>query len=282
MDVGELQIIERLTSVTPEHIKLADDGFWSRGYIIDGGRIVFKFKKDPKVSYKTEIKMLEFINSLGLDINVQKVGWVSPEDKYLGIYGVVGEPLDDLDSPNYASIGKQLADFLRKLHQAQPADAEKMTVDEEAKAWQERYQKSQAELRQFFSEAELARLDLFVFETVPNKLRELGEKLVFSHGDLGGGNILVDEDGKVGIIDFSEMLYLDEAADFMDVGSDELREQMLASYGADDNLWEKVRIRVLVRSLFVFGDYARRGDTSYVEELVIKIKELLEKNYDRI
>lgn len=282
MDQGELQIIEQLTGVAPEHIKLADDGFWSRGYIIDGGRIVFKFKKAPEVSYETEIKALEFIGSLHLSLNIQRVGWVSPDDKYLGIYGVVGEPLDTLDSPDYASIGKQLASFLRKLHQSQPKAAEEMTIEEEVKAWQERYQKSHTELKQFFSEAELARLDHFVFDAVPAKLEQLGEKLVFSHGDLGGGNILVDENGKVGIIDFSEMLYLDEAADFMDVGSDELREQMLDSYGADDNLREKVRIRVLVRPLFVFGDYARRGDTAYVEELVAKIRELLEKHYDQI
>lgn len=278
MNPSELQTIEELTGVTPEHITLANDGFWSRGYIIDGGRIVFKFKKAPEVSYKTEIKALEFISSLHPDINIQRVGWISPDDSYLGVYGVIGEPLDTLKTPNYANIGKQLADFLRKLHQSQPENAETMTVADEIAAWQERYRKSQNELKQFFSEDEIVHLDHFIFEAVPTKLQQLGEKLVFSHGDLGGGNILVDDNGKVGIIDFSEMLYLDEAADFMDVGSNELREQMLKSYGADDNLREKVHIRVLVRPLFVFGDYARRGDTVYVNELVVKIKELL--NYD--
>lgn len=44
----ELQIIEQLTGTPAERIRLADDGFWSRGYIIDDGHIVFKFKNRPK------------------------------------------------------------------------------------------------------------------------------------------------------------------------------------------------------------------------------------------
>ena len=45
MKDNELQTIEQLTGVLPTQIKLTDDGFWSRGYVIDNGRIVFKFKK---------------------------------------------------------------------------------------------------------------------------------------------------------------------------------------------------------------------------------------------
>lgn len=112
MNNTELQIIEQLTGVSPDQIKLADDGFWSRGYVIDNGRIVFK-------------------------------------------------------------------------------------------------------------------------------------NIVYSHGDLGDGNIFVDDGGKVGIIDFSEMCYFDEAGDFMDVSNEELRAAMLDAYGADDALRKKVRLRVL-------------------------------------
>lgn len=109
----------------------------------------------------------------------------------------------------------------------------------------------------------------------PTKLKELGEKIVYSHGDLGDGNIFVDDEGKVGIIDFSEMCYFDEAGDFMDVSNDDLRTAMLDAYGADNVLRGKVRLRVLVRPLIVFGDYAKRGDAAYVKELVDKINELL-------
>lgn len=177
MKDSELQTIERLTGVLPVQIKLADDGFWSRGY-------------------------------------------VSPDDSYLGIYGVIGRSLDTLSNLDYQSIG-----------------------------W----------LSDYFSNEEIARLDKFVFDTIPIKLKELGENIVYSHGDLGDGNIFVDDEDKVGIIDFSEMCYFDEVGDFMDVSSEELRTVMLGVYGTDETLREKVRLRGLVRSLIVFGDYARRG-----------------------
>lgn len=230
------------------------------------------------MKYEPEIKALEFVSSLDLGINTQKVGWISPDDSYLGIYGVVGQSLDTLSNPDYQTIGSQLASVLHKLHQAHPEDAEVFTLDKELAAWQERYQKSHDELSKHFSYEEIARFDEFVFGTIPTRLKELGENIVYSHGDLGDGNIFIDDKGKVGIIDFSEMCYFDEAGDFMDVSSEELRNAMLDAYGADETLREKVRLRVLVRPLIVFGDYARRGDTEQVEQLVAKIKKLLEQN----
>lgn len=274
MKDSELQIIEQLTNISSDQIKLANDGFWSRGYIIDNGRIVFKFKKSPEVKYGPEIKALGFVNSLDLDINTQKVGWVSPDDSYLGIYGVVGRSLDTLPNPDYQSIGSQLASVLHKLHQAHPEDAEVFTLDKELAAWQERYHKSHDELSKYFSDEEIARFDKFVFETVPIRLKELSENIVCFHGDLGDGNIFVDSDGKVGIIDFSEMCYFDEAGDFMDVSNEELRDVMLDAYGADETLREKVRLRVLVRPLIIFGDYARRDDTEQIGQLITKIKQI--------
>ncbi len=275
MKNDELQTIERLTGVPPSQIKLADDGFWSRGYIIDDGRIVFKFKKSPEVSYRTEIKVLEFINSLGLDINTQKVGWVSPDDSYLGIYGVVGRSLEQ--APYDAkSVGKQLGNCLKILHAAKPNQAEQLPLAVETRMWRERFNSEYTRelLLHTFSEDENHILDS-VFHNTIVRLARLGEKPVFSHGDLGDGNIFVDNNGKVGVIDFSEMCYLDEAADFMDVSNEELRIAMLDAYDADDTLREKVRLRVLVRPLFVLGGYIKRGDTLRVENLLASIKRIL-------
>lgn len=135
-------------------------------------------------------------------------------------------------------------------------------------------------LNEYFSDLEIARLDKIFLQIAPEKLNQLGEKLVFSHGDLGDGNILIDKVGKVGIIDFSEMYYLDEAADFMDVSSDDLRKLMLNYYDADDTLRKKVRIRVLLRPLFVLGDYAKRRGTAHVQKLIERVRSLLDMNYD--
>lgn len=282
MKDDELQIIEKLTGVAQERIKLADDGFWSRGYVIDDGRIVFKFKKVPEVSYVSEIRTLEFVGSLSLGVSLQRVGWVSPDDRYLGVYGVVGRPLETVSQLDYQSVGAQLAFALRKLHQAHPEGAEILTLDEELSAWQGRYMRSHDRLLDYFSEKELVRLDRIMFEVVPAKLKRLGENIVYSHGDLGDGNIIIDDNGKVGIIDFSEMCYLDEAGDFMDVSSDELRRVMLDAYGADEILREKVKLRVMARPMIVLGDYVKRGEVKRVERMVVKIRRILEKGDEKV
>ena len=270
----ELQIISNLTGTNQQEIKFSDDGFLSRGYVIDNGRIVFKFKKQPDVSYENEIKMLNFVNSLNLNVNLQKVGWISDDDSYLGLYGVIGKSLEkiELNDDERANYGKQIAEFLKRLHAEEFKDAEVLAVNAEIKAWQERFKKSKDVLSRYFNDDEIAKMDAFVYSYVPEKLASLGEKMVFSHGDLGMGNIFVDENGKIGIIDFSESVYLDEAADFMDIEDDKLCEKVLDYYGADDILREKVEIRRAIRSMFVIGTYRDRPE---ITRFVDKIREWL-------
>ena len=37
----EIGIVRQLTGVGENYIQLSDDGFLSRGYVVDGGRVVF-------------------------------------------------------------------------------------------------------------------------------------------------------------------------------------------------------------------------------------------------
>ena len=275
----ELQIVSNLTGVAPEKIKFSDDGFLSRGYVIGSGRIVFKFKRNPDVSYKNEIKMLNFVNSLNLNVNLQKVGWTSEDDSYLGIYGVIGRSLEsiELTDDDRKNYGKQIGSFLQKLHSVEYQDAEKLSVNEEIQAWQERFEKSKDSLSHYFKDEEIEKMNNFVYFTAPARLSSLGENMVFSHGDLGMGNIFVDDNGKIGIIDFSESIYLDEAADFMDIEDDELCKEILGSYNADDILKEKVVIRRTFRPMFVIGTYSNRPENE-IMRFVNKIGEWLNQN----
>jgi aminoglycoside phosphotransferase len=275
----ELQIVSNLTSVAPENIKYSDNGFLSRGYIIDNGRIVFKFKKQPDVSYKNEIKMLNFVNSLNLNINLQKVGWTSEDDSYLGIYGVIGRSLEsiELTDDDRKNYGKQIGLFLQKMHSVKYEDAEKLNVNEEIKAWQKRFEKSKDLLSCYFKDEEIEKMNNFVYLTAPARLSSLGENMVFSHGDLGMGNIFVDDNDKIGIIDFSESVYLDEAADFMDIEDDRLCQEVLNAYNADNILREKVAIRRTFRPMFVIGTYRDRPENE-IMRFVNKIREWLNRN----
>ena len=275
----ELQIVSNLTGVAPEKIKFSDDGFLSRGYVIDNGRIVFKFKRNSDVSYNNEIKMLDFVNSLNLNVHLQKVGWTSEDDSYLGIYGVIGRSLEsiELTDDDSKKYGKQIGSFLQKLHSVEYQDAEELSVNEEIQAWQERFEKSKDLLSHYFKDEEIEKMNNFVYSTAPARLSSLGENMVFSHGDLGMGNIFVDDNGKIGIIDFSESIYLDEAADFMDIEDDELCKEILDSYNADDILKEKAAIRRTFRPMFVIGTYRNRPENE-IMRFVHKIGEWLNQN----
>lgn len=274
--MNHYEIIESLTGRTREEITLSSNGFLSHGYVINGGELIFKFKKSPDVSYKNEELLLSFLNGQKLGINLQKVAFVSPDDDYIGLYGVKGSCIEnkELSDDVRKSVGTQLGEFLKKLHALSPVCDGSCTLSYELSAWQERFIKSLPIIRRYFTEAETERLKSFMLETAPKKLISLGESYVFSHADLGEGNIFLDKNGRVGVIDFNESCYADEAADFMDIEDDMICEATLQSYGADETLREKVKIRRLIRPLFVIETYSVRGENA-VEKYIDQIKKVL-------
>lgn len=272
----ELQTISHLTGIDKTAIRFSDEGFLSRGYIIDNGRIVFKFKKWPEISYQNEIQTLNLINSLNLGVNLQKVNWISKDDSYLGLYGVVGQPLNslNLDATACKNYGQQIGTFLQKLHSANPPKADKLPLVAEISEWQKRFHDSKDVLLRYFSDAEITKMATFVHSVVPRQLTALGEKLVFSHGDLWMGNILIDQKGQIGVIDFSDSGYLDEAADFMDLEDTKLCAEVLSTYQADAKLKAKVKIRQIIRPMFVIGTY-RDQPTEKIQPFVAAIRQWL-------
>jgi len=275
--MNHYDIIEKLTGRSKEEIVFSDNGFLSYGYIIGDGEIIFKFKKNSSVSYKNEVELLNFLNGQNFNINLQKVAYVSPDDSFVGIYGVKGVCIEnkELSPEAKTEIGKSLGEFLKKLHSLKPDCNNRYSLQFEITAWQERFLKSMDIIKRYFTGTEMEKLKSFMLETASGKLLALGEKAVFSHADLGEGNIFLDSNGTVGVIDFNESGYADEAADFMDIEDDTICESALTSYGADEVLREKVRLRRLIRPLFVVETYAIRGDEAavkYIEQIKKGIK----------
>ena len=272
--MNHFEIIENLTDRKPEEIVFSDQGFLSYGYIINNGEIIFKFKKNPSVSYRNEIELLNFLNAQNLCVKLQKVAYISPDDSYVGLYGVKGETIEnkELSLETKKSIGFKLGEFLKTLHSLSPDCEGICTLPYELTAWQDRFIKSEEIIKRYFTESETEKLHKFMFEVAPKKLLSLGENYVFSHADLGECNILLDSEDNIGVIDFNESGYADEAADFMDIEDDEICFSALDSYGADEVLREKVKIRRLVRPLFVIETYSQRGE-SYFLKYIQKIRE---------
>lgn len=277
MITTEIEIIKKLTGVDDEQIRFSDDGFLSRGYVINGGRLVFKFKKHPDVTYTHEIRNLDYLNEQNLGINLQSVAYRADEDNYLGIYGVSGVSLEqcEINDTLRSSVGRQLGEFLRKLHKLEPKTEIVYPLDDLIKAWQTRYAKARKTLVKYFNSSELTRIDTLMMQEMPNTLLKLGENRVFSHADLGDGNVFIDSDGNVGVIDFNESGYIDEASDFMDITDDRLCSVMLNTYGADENLRKKVEMQRRIRPIFVLDVYADR-DENTVQQFIRQIRARLD------
>lgn len=270
---SEVEIIKKLTGVEENRISFRDDGFMSRGYVIDGGRLVFKFKKRPDTTYVHEAKNLDYLNKQSLGVNLQSVAFKAEDNSYLGIYGVPGVSLEQyaLTDASRITIGRQLGKFLRKLHSLKPETGIVYPLDELIEVWQDRYAKARKTLEKYLNASELADIDELMTREMPNTLRELGEKRVFSHADLGDANIFIDSDGSVGVIDFNESGYIDEASDFMDITDNELCAVMLDTYGADENLRKKVEMQRRIRPIFVLDVYSER-DEETVQKLIRQIR----------
>ena len=274
----QLSVIQSLIGENHK-IKVKEDGFISRGFVVDNGKLVFKFPRRADVTYETEIDNLNYINSLDLGVNLQRVAYTSNTNEYLGIYGVLGKSLEEvkLSEDEQRKVGKQLGLFLKKLHQIKQHNGMPCTLKAEIEAWQNRVKFVNDFITKTFSEREQEIINALMFEYMPNKLNGLGEKLVFSHGDLGDGNVFVDDKLKVGVIDFNESGLLDEAGDFMDISSDIICEEMLNAYCATQDLREKVEIRRDIRSLIVLQPYLTRNNPQVIDELVSNIRQTLTK-----
>ena len=270
---AEIEIIKDLVGVEEKQIRFSDDGFMSRGYVIDEGRLVFKFKKHPDTTYVYEAQNLDYLNQQNLGVHLQRAAFKPEDNSYLGIYGVPGISLEryPLDEASRIAIGRQLGEFLRILHSLKPKTELVYPLNDLIRVWQTRYEKAKKTLTKYFKAEELAYIDTLMMKEMPSTLRELGEKRVFSHADLGDGNIFIDSDGKVGIIDFNESGYIDEASDFMDITDNRLCSIMLDVYEADETLRKKVEMQRRIRPIFVLDVYADR-DEDTVQKMIRQIR----------
>ena len=234
----ELEIVKKLTGVNDEsRIEINEIGWTSRAYIVDGGRIVFKFPRNAKFreECKNEIVALKLIKEQKFCLRVPVLNWTTEDNFYFGFYGVEGKPLreviGDLNKTQKIEIGTQIGEFLRQLHEIKTCgDMRAQTLEEQALEYQNWYRKGRGLLIKFFSEAELKRIDDFFTHKVSKSM--IGtDKLVFCHGDLDYNNTLIDSENRVGIIDFGDAGLYDKSQDFRGMDDEILLDTMMKTYG---------------------------------------------------
>ena len=208
-----MKTVKRLTGIADEsRIVKNETGWCARTYIIDGGKIVLKFprNKEEQRAFAYEVAALKLIGQHEFNVAVPKVNWVAENNEHIGFFGVIGNPvtadtLADLTDAEKTQIGAQIGIFLKTLHgvYADYDDIYKMSIADEIKEAQQKYLEAKSTLKKHFTSNELKIIHgLFMFE-MPKRITELGQELVFCHGDLTDNNILLNG-AKVGIIDFGD------------------------------------------------------------------------------
>jgi aminoglycoside phosphotransferase len=280
----EIERVTELTGVAEEQIKLHDDGYWSRAYVVNGGEFVVKFPKYDNVDYENEAKFLNLINTMALPINVQKLKWLAEDNRCIAIYGVRGTPLSKLENitvEQKQSIGKQIGTFLKLLHSLK-TDYSGKNLDVELLEYKQCYDDCTDFFAKHFSREEQKALDYLIYDYLPTMRRSLGENLVFSHADIWEPNILLDENGVVGIIDCNNAGYFDEAADFI-VEDETLRGFILEHYGASEILCKKADVKYDMSTITCpkFG-IPLWGESFIIKKWIPRIRKVISKYMEQI
>lgn len=238
---NERKIVKQLTGADDKRIKVNEVGWTSRVYIIDGGKIVFKFPRNAKFceECKHEIAALKLIKEQNFSLSVPVLIWTTEDNSYFGFYGVVGKPLgtvmDGLSEYQKIEIGTQLGGFLKQLHsiKSYEGNIKAQTLEEQAEEYQNWYRRDRDLLKDFFSESELKKIDNFFTCEVPKCMTGTGD-LVFCHGDLDYNNTLINSENRVGVIDFGDARLYDRSQDFRGMDDHVLREAMIKAYGGGE------------------------------------------------
>lgn len=282
---NDLRIIEEekrkvveLTCASLENIQLNDHGWTSRVYIIDDGKIVFKFPRMEAVKkeYVQEIKIYKLLEQLHVHLQVPRLRWTDQDNNYFGYEGIVGtqfsSEIDHLNDEEKRQLGRDVGEFLKQLHQLHLSEPHIMTVEDEIKQAHEKYAGCIDTLRNHFNSEEIVRLDRFMHESMPLTMRRLGEDSALCHGDLGYWNMLLKVDGSLGVIDFGDIGYYDRSKDFCGLQDQVMLDATLKEYGDNKILREKIDIRQKYLPFFDLQYFAASRNEAEITNTLDKIR----------
>lgn len=279
---SEKQLIRDLANLSSGSEIVQHDGGWdSRVYSFDNERYFFKFPRTDKVkeSFAREVAALKVASRLGAEVKVPKVLWEHPDNSYFGYEGVQGVLLntvyDRLEASIKQGIGTALGEFLKRFHQCKLDGVPMVDSAEEIAQLHRWYEDVLPTIRREFSENEQSEIESLVYGKIPETIGKLGGTMRLGHGDLAPWNVIYDEGGRIGIIDFGKVCYCDPSRDLMYIGDEVMTEYSLRTYGDMPQLREKARARALYPEINSLMYYSGKGVDSGIARAVMRIKRLL-------
>ena len=277
---GEIEVVRLVLGATGiSEVALDDEGWDSRVYVVDGGVAVFKFPRTPAVqrAYRTEVAMLRLAASCELPLSTPRVRWVGPGLSYFGYEGLGGEAanLDAMAPARRGELGTAIGSFARALHALDLPAVRTIDVEAEIADFQSNWAGAAPIVATRVTPAERSRLDAFYGETMPYEMRRLGGDPVLCHGDLGPWNIVVDDHGTVGVIDFGDVCRRDRSTDLVGMYEPVALDAALAAYGDRAGLRDKIAVRARALPAMDVIFFAGKHDDVRLDVCIDRIRDLL-------
>ena len=264
-----------------DHVQFEDEGWDSRVYVVNRGEVVFKFPRTASAqgAYANEIAIMRLLDGGDDRVRVPVVQWVGPDLSYFGYRGIVGHQLgrvmESVSHTDRARIGSDLGAFLAGLHALVLPNVRVVTVEDEIEEFVRKFASARTAIEDEFTATERSGLDHFFGARLPGTMRALGGEPVTCHGDLGAYNVMVGDDGRVGMIDFGDLGIIDKSKDFIGFEDPAMLSAALDAHGASEQLREKVAIRALALPALDLPFYLGKGDAAGVAHCIDRLRAIV-------
>ena len=246
MDIKKL--LEEKFNISIDSIKQIGEGYDSKAYLVND-EYIFKinFSANKKKGYEKEKAIYDFLNGrLNTNIKIPNIeySFISEDISILGYKEIKGKFLNpelystlSLEEKN--QLKKDIANFLRSMHDLGYSDISSYTIDNKQNVLEE-YQLLRDTIYDSLTDIEKQYIELFMQRL--NTTDIFDGKKCLCHNDLSCNHLLLDDNNRLcGIIDFGDSGIIDEYCDFIYLLEDseeelghEFGEDVLRLYGNID------------------------------------------------
>ena len=291
MDVK--RIIEEKCNIKINNITFIGEGYDSKAYCVNDKYIFkIKFSVNEKKGYKKEKAIYDFLNkNLQTNIRIPNIeySYIGKDVSILGYKEIKGKFLTPTVYANMLkdkqeSLKKDIAMFLRKLHNLDYTEISEFTIDNKQNVLEE-YQLLRKTIYDTLTNKEKQYVEKFMKKL--NTTTIFDDKKCLCHNDFSCNHLLLDNNDKlIGIIDFGDAGIIDEYCDFIyllenseeEIGS-AFGEEIIKLYGNIDiqkaKEYQKIVEEYYPIETIVYGiknnkeDFIKKGRKLLTESIVI-------------
>ena len=215
-------IIESKFNLKVNDAKLFGEGYDSKAYLINNEYIFkIKYSANIKKGYKKEKAIYDFLNkNLKTSVEIPKIefSYISDDMEILGYKEIKGKFLSPETYKNMSEIEKinlkkDIAQFLKKLHELNYDDIKEYKIDNKENVINE-YELLKSTIYNSLTQDEQKYIENFM--TKLKNTNVFNGKKCLCHNDFSCNHLLLDANNKLtGVIDFGDSGIIDEYCDFI-------------------------------------------------------------------